>query len=647
MTQYEQKFGRFFLLLSILLLSCSICYSQSSSRVERKADRLFLHGDYEKSMRYYERGLSRLSSDDASYSILELKIAQLYSLLQDKPNTISHYNSVFSRVDSLLSIDDIYLFTDALRRSDMHQQAEKVIRHYAFRGDYQRNQRFMNTLNSLSNQSYYYQKGLTNYDVRRLDTVSMYSNYWIGEYDSQPFFAQSRSDELTSNDKIIYHQTRYRKFGNNLFDEDMVFNDIPQQLQQGAMAYNKASGLLIVTDISYQGSDRKNFNSVINQGFCSTLHYSRYNSKSGRWAAFAPLFDNAIASINSIDGDVNSKYSYAHPSFFNDGKSLIFSSDRPDGYGGMDLYVTHWDEPSGKWGNPENLGTQVNSEGDELYAHIYGEALFFASNGFEGFGGFDNYRISFGDNIILPGTLFHYPYPVNSAYNDFGVYFHKGNGFFISDRQENGRDDIYVLIDAPTSLSRDGAIGVSKEYTAMRGNLGVVEQMASGNTLERRSDVNLREFVDKTAHAQMYFDFDSKRLTATTKEDLDELLNGLTVDDIDMISVIGYSDLIGSVEYNKHLSLDRAEVVAKYLMKHLAGVTIEYQGNGVVKIPEREMDEIEAQIRAISNNDSHYEHIDVQRSPIIRGSNRQTIIDLFESYRRVEIVIKNKHNYNK
>ena len=647
MTQFDLKVGRFFLLLSILLFSCSMSYSYGSSRVERKADRFFLRGNYQKSMRYYERCLSGLSADDPSYFTLELKMAQLYSLLQDKPNTILHYDRLFASADSVLTINDIYLFTDALRRSDMRQQAEKVIRHYAFRGYYQRNQRFMNTLNSLSNQSYYYQQGLTNYDVRRLDTVSMYSNYWIGEYDSQPFFAQSRSGELTSNDKVIYHQTRYRKFGNNLFDEDMVFDDIPQQLQQGAMAYNKESGLLIVTDISYQGSDRMNFSSVVNQGFNSTLHYSRYNLKSGRWAAFEPLFDNVISSVNSIDGDVNSKYSYAHPSFFNDGKSLIFSSDRPDGYGGMDLYVSHWDEQSGKWGDPENLGAQVNSEGDELYPNIYGDALFFASNGLEGFGGFDNYRISFGDNIILPGTLFHYPYPVNSAFNDFGVYFHSGNGFFISDRQENGRDDIYVLIDAPTSLSRDGAIGVSKEYTAMRGNLGVVEQMASASTLERRSDVNLREFVDKTEYGQFYFNFDSKKLTATTKQKLEQILKGLTVEDIEMISVIGYSDLIGSVEYNKHLSLDRAEVVARYLMKQLPGVSIEYQGGGVVKIPEREMAEIEAQIRAISYTEGNYETIDAVRTPTINGSNRQTIIDLFESYRRVEIVIKNKHNYNK
>ena len=59
------------------------------------------------------------------------------------------------------------------------------------------------------------------------------------------------------------------------------------------------------------------------------------------------------------------------------------------------------------------------------------------------------------------------------------------------------------------------------------------------------------------------------------------------------------------------------------------------------------MAEIEAQIRTISYTEGNYETIDAVRTPTINGSNRQTIIDLFESYRRVEIVIKNKHNYNK
>ena len=655
MTQYELK-GKGFLLLvltlvSIILLSSRLSIAQTSSRVERKADRYFLRGNYDKSTFYYERGLSQTSKDSPLYSSLELKLAKIYSLLQDKPKAIEHFDNVFANADSLLSIDDIYLYTDALRRVDLRQKAEKVIRHYAFKGTYFRNQRFVNTLNSLSNQSYYYQKGLTSYNVRRLDTVSSYSNYWIGEYDSQPFFAQSRSGKLTSHDKIIYHQTRYRKFGDSFFDEDMVFNEIPIQLQEGPMAYNKRTGLLVVTSIAYDDNDRVDLNNMVNQGYSSTIHYSRYDSITDRWTAFLPLAENTLYDKSPIGEDLSSASSYAHPSFFNDGNSLIFASDRLGGYGGMDLYITHWNEELQAWEEPENLGRQVNSEGDELYPRIYGGALFFASNGIEGFGGFDNYRISFaknsfGKNITIPGTLFHYPYPVNSTHNDFGFFFHKGNGYFVSDRQENGQDNMFVFVDAPTSLSRDGAIGVSKEYSAMRGDLDIIEKMSASNVIQQRSDINLREFVDKTEYKQLYFNFDSKLLTATTEEELDELLKNLDASDIKKVLVVGYADMIGSAIYNENLSFGRAERVAKYLRKRLPGVLVESQGRGVYKVPEEDKLEINNYMRTylLTKEDTATMALDINSS--IQVPNNQAIIDFFRQYRKVEIIITNKHNYN-
>ncbi len=638
--------GKFFplvimMVLSIFGISSTASYAQSVSRSEKKADNSFMQGNYNKGMRYYERALSDLEEGSAEYYKLELKIAYLYSLLQDKPKTVKHYDHIFQNADTILSLEDIYLFADALRRSNLRQHAEQVIRHYAFKGTYHRNQRFMNTLNSLSNQSYYYQSGLSSYKVRQLDGVSKYSNYWMGEYDSQIFFAQSHSEELTSNDKIIYHQTRYRKLSKDVFGSDVVFNDIPLPLQQGPMAYSKDRGLLVVTDVSYKGSDEKTFTSTVGSGFSSNLLFSYQDNDKGRWGAFKPLFTDIAA--------IDETYSYAHPTFFNDGKSLMFSSDRLGGYGGMDVYITNWNEATSSWDEPLNLGTQVNTEGDELYPRIFGDALFFASNGHEGFGGLDNYRISFGNNIILPGTLFHYPYPVNSAFNDFGVYFHEGNGFFVSDRQENGRDDIFVLMNVPTSLSREGAIGVSKEYIAMRGNLDIVEQMASGNTLEQRSDVNLREYIDKTVTSQVFFDFDSRKLTATTEAELSELLESLNPQDIEKIVIVGYADLIGSREYNKHLSLQRAEKVAKYFQKYLPETAVEYKGGGVIDIPDHEKQDIEDHMRNMSLEDINYKALSLERKQSVLAPipNRQAIINLFERYRRVEIVVKNKHNYNK
>lgn len=72
------------------------------------------------------------------------------------------------------------------------------------------------------------------------------------------------------------------------------------------------------------------------------------------------------------------------------GKSFFFTSDRPGGYGGMDIYVTKR-LPNGQWGIPINLGPKINTAKDEIspFIHPDGVTLFFSSKGHNSMGGFD------------------------------------------------------------------------------------------------------------------------------------------------------------------------------------------------------------------------------------------------------------------
>ena len=84
---------------------------------------------------------------------------------------------------------------------------------------------------------------------------------------------------------------------------------------------------------------------------------------------------------------INSKeYSVRNPSISKDGKTLYFSSDMPGGMGGEDIWKVSVDGDS--YGTPENLGSGVNSEGNESFPYITDDhVLFFASNGKPGFDG--------------------------------------------------------------------------------------------------------------------------------------------------------------------------------------------------------------------------------------------------------------------
>lgn len=138
---------------------------------------------------------------------------------------------------------------------------------------------------------------------------------------------------------------------------------------------------------------------------------------------------------------VQKEYNYAHPTFDSKNKRLYFSSDRVGTYGGEDIFRVDWKE-DGTWTEPMNLGDSVNTDGDEMFPHIFnGNELFFASNRKQSMGGLDlfwSYRGKDGWNKTrnLGNT-------VNSTKDDFSLTMHS-NGkicFFASDR--DGNDDIF------------------------------------------------------------------------------------------------------------------------------------------------------------------------------------------------------------
>ena len=104
------------------------------------------------------------------------------------------------------------------------------------------------------------------------------------------------------------------------------------------------------------------------------------------------------------------EYSCMHPSLSYDGSALYFSSNKPGGYGGMDLYVAKREE-NGEWTNPINLGPEINTNKNEVFPFIHQSGvLFFTSDGHEGYGGLDLYMIDLGGKrwgqVLNMGDLF-------------------------------------------------------------------------------------------------------------------------------------------------------------------------------------------------------------------------------------------------
>ena len=127
----------------------------------------------------------------------------------------------------------------------------------------------------------------------------------------------------------------------------------------------------------------------------SIMYFSRNNSKRKAKKKILDLkvyqsilvdgkWEHAME-LSAINGD---DFASCHPSVSTNGKLLYFASNRPGGFGGMDIYVS--ENVDGKWQAPKNLGPMVNSSGNEVFPFIDKNGkLFFASNGHKGFGGLD------------------------------------------------------------------------------------------------------------------------------------------------------------------------------------------------------------------------------------------------------------------
>lgn len=158
------------------------------------------------------------------------------------------------------------------------------------------------------------------------------------------------------------------------------------------------------------------------------------------WEKIRPLPFNAEA------------YNCIHPTLSKDGNVMIFASNQPGGDADYDLYLTI--KRNGKWTPPANLGNRINTDGNEVFPFLHESGtLFFASNGYKGYGGADIFMVESSEEggwekVVNLGE------PFNSKQDDFGLILDKEGktGYFSSSRNGGvGRDDIYSF-DAPEGI---------------------------------------------------------------------------------------------------------------------------------------------------------------------------------------------------
>ncbi len=200
----------------------------------------------------------------------------------------------------------------------------------------------------------------------------------------------------------------------------------------------------------------------------------------------ARLVTDSLGQLNWETGNrlrfCDERYMFAHPAYSPSGNSLYFTSDKPGGYGGMDLWCV--DREGDGWGTPKNCGSEVNTSEDEAFPSLrHADTLYFSSDGHLSLGGLD---IVYATKQSASGAWSEIndrlPYPINSPRDDFGVLLDEtgDGGYFSSDR--TGVDALYhyhgydsdVILHVQTLHDSDGSIwpGLVTDLVTIRSYLG-------------------------------------------------------------------------------------------------------------------------------------------------------------------------------
>jgi len=303
---------------------------------------------------------------------------------------------------------------------------------------------------------------------------------------------------------------------------------------------------------------------------------------------------------------------FGHPAVSPDGEYLYFVSDMPGGYGGKDIWRISLKE---RQGSLVNLGPDINTEGNDDFPYVRSDgSLYFSSDGHPGMGGLDIFRATaVGDPANLRWKVENMGFPINSAGDDFGITFGKGeDGFFSSNRGDaRGYDHIYSFEYDPVRITIEGLVMDKDEepvknaiirivgndgsnqkevarddgsfsfalqrgvkYVMLAGAKGYLNQkqeFASDSTMEDANywvEFILPSISKPSVVENIFYDYDKADLRPESKTALNELIAVLHDNPNVTIEMASHTDRWGSDAYNINLSERRAKSVVDYLVEN-------------------------------------------------------------------------------
>ncbi len=319
---------------------------------------------------------------------------------------------------------------------------------------------------------------------------------------------------------------------------------------------------------------------------------------------------------------INSDFLETHGCYSPDKKEFFFTSNRPGGQGGLDIYMSR-KLPNGMWSAPTNLGPTINTpyNEDSPFMHPDEKRLYFSSSGHNTMGGLDIF-VAERKSVTEWAKPKNIGYPINSTSDDvgFSVSVDGKRGYYASFNDKSlGETDLF-MIDMPgedhTNLivyvgyakNKKGEIIENAEITAFNIETGEMHGVYTPNprtgkfVLAAEKGVNLRITIEadgyKPIEKVISMGTDNEEKTEfvpekpieniemqpdwkipeyilmpyaeyqTSMDKYESLLSFLQTETNVEIILTGHTDAIGSDKYNMRLSKKRAAFVKNYLTQN-------------------------------------------------------------------------------
>ena len=493
----------------IIAIAFSIQPVLAQRKACKSADIAYERKQYNTAIEHYKKALKKNNKkkDQELRDYITYQLAECYRITEATKLAESHYKRLL-KTEYPKQYPTIYLYyADALKRNKKYEEAAA---NYAIYNELMPDDpRGFAALEDIENIQAWLETP-SKFEVTRIKKLNSRSSEfgiaWTSNNYNEVIFSSTREggiskekDAITGQYFADFYTSRQNKQGEwedvVLVDEDIINS----AGSEGMPFINRSFSTLYFTRCP---NHKKRISG------CQIMKATRSGSE---WSEPITVEIKTIDSLDVI----------GHPTLSSDELKLFFASERKNGMGGKDIWISERENTSEKFGRPRNLGSLINTEGDELYPYLRNDStLYFSSNGHGGMGGLDIFVTTL-DSLGEWTEPINLRHPFNSIGNDYGITFHptEERGFFSSNRDtKNGLDDdIYYFIEPPVLFTLNGTVknenslqfveGADVKITDSNGNKYSTKSSETGTFMFTNSQIKANETYILTINKKNYFTY--------------------------------------------------------------------------------------------------------------------------------------------